>query len=76
MSWKTLQLRRLPARTGVSGMIGETARVVEPFTDGRGRVHFQGEYWDAEGAPDLAPGDSVRIKRVDALKLVVERRNG
>jgi membrane-bound serine protease (ClpP class) len=74
LSWKTLQLRRLPARTGVSGMIGETARVVEPFTGGTGRVHFQGEYWDAEGPPDLAPGDPVRIKRVEALKLVVERR--
>jgi membrane-bound serine protease (ClpP class) len=74
LAWKTLQLRRMPARTGVSGMIGETARVVEPFTGGRGRVHFQGEYWEAEGPPDLAPGDLVRIKRVDALKLVVERR--
>jgi membrane protein implicated in regulation of membrane protease activity len=57
-------------------MIGETARVVEPFTGGGGRVHYQGEYWEAEGPPDLAAGDLVRIKRVDALKLVVERRNG
>jgi len=74
LSWKTLQLRRAPARTGISGMVGESARVVEPFAGGTGRVHFQGEYWEAEGPADLAPGDQVRIVRVDGLKLIVERR--
>jgi membrane-bound serine protease (ClpP class) len=74
LSWKTIQLRRAPARTGVSGMKGQTARVVEPFAGGSGRVHFQGEYWDAEGPPDLTPGESVRIMRVEGLKLTVERR--
>ena len=74
LTWRTLQLRRAPATTGVAGMIGETARVVEPFAAGSGRVHFQGEYWDAEGPSDLAPGDPVRIVRVEGLKLTVERR--
>jgi len=74
LSWRTLVLRRLPARTGAAGMIGEPARVVESFAGGKGRVHFQGEYWDAEGPADLSPGDSVRIVRVDGLKLAVERR--
>ena len=74
LSWRTVQLRRIPPRTGVAGMIGEAGRVVEPFETGRGRVHFQGEYWDAEGPPDLATGDAVRIVRVEGLKLFVERR--
>jgi membrane-bound serine protease (ClpP class) len=74
LSWRTVQLRRAPARTGVAGMIGESGRVVEAFAEGRGRVHFQGEYWDAEGPADLAAGDFVRILRVEGLKLFVERR--
>jgi membrane-bound serine protease (ClpP class) len=75
LTWKTVQLRRMPARTGVSGMIGEAARVVEPFPAGRGRVFVEGEYWDAEGPSDLTPGESVRIVRVEGLKLIVERRS-
>ena len=74
LSWRTIQLRRMPARTGVAGMIGGSGRVVEGFSGGRGRVYFQGEYWDAEGPDDLAKGDSVRILRVEGLKLLVERR--
>jgi len=71
---RTIQLRRQPATTGVAGMIGETARVVEAFAGGVGRVHVFGEYWDARGPSDLAPGDAVRIVRVDGLTLRVERR--
>jgi membrane-bound serine protease (ClpP class) len=71
---RTIRLRRLPATTGPAGMIGETARVVEPFVDGGGKVHVFGEYWDARGPSDLEPGDSVRIVRVEGLTLRVERR--
>jgi len=71
---KTVRLRRLPASTGVAGMLGETARVVEEFADGRGRVQIYGEYWDAKGPPDLHPGESVTVARVDGLTLQVERR--
>lgn len=74
LSWRTIQLRRTPARTGVAGMIGEIASVVEPFAGGSGRVHYQGEYWDADGPADLAVGDWVRITRVEGLRLTVERR--
>jgi membrane-bound serine protease (ClpP class) len=74
LSWRTVQLRRIPPRTGVAGMIGAPARIVEPFVGGQGRVHFQGEYWDAEGPADLMVGDTARIVRVEGLKLIVERR--
>jgi membrane protein implicated in regulation of membrane protease activity len=55
-------------------MVGETARVVEAFSGGSGRVHVFGEYWDARGPSDLEPGEAVRIVRVDGLTLLVERR--
>jgi membrane-bound serine protease (ClpP class) len=74
---RTLQLRRLPARTGVEGMIGAPARVVDGFSGARrGRVHVFGEYWDAEGPADLAPGETARVQRVGDGILEVERRSG
>ena len=77
LTWKTLQLRRLPARTGVEGMVGASARVVDGFSgQRRGRVHVFGEYWEAEGPDDLSPGDMVRITRVKDGVLHVERRSG
>jgi membrane-bound serine protease (ClpP class) len=74
---RTLQLRRLPARTGVEGMVGATARVVDGFSGrNRGRVHVIGEYWEAEGPADLAPGEAARVTRVRDGVLHVERRSG
>jgi membrane protein implicated in regulation of membrane protease activity len=40
-----------------------------------GTVHVYGEYWDAVGPADLAPGEIVRIADVDGRTLRVERRN-
>ncbi|HEY3202781.1 MAG TPA: nodulation protein NfeD [Thermoanaerobaculia bacterium] len=77
LTWKTVQLRRIPARTGLHAMVGESARVVSGFGEpGRpGTVHVYGEYWDAVGPADLASGEIVRIAGVDGRTLRVERRN-
>ena len=76
LTWRTIQLRRSPVRTGSEGLVGETARVVRGFEDpqGTGTVLVHGEYWDAEGAPGASAGESVRVVRVDGFKLRVERR--
>ncbi len=76
LTWRTIQLRRSPVRTGPQGLVGETARVVRGFSDpgGSGTVLVHGEYWDAEGASGAAPGESVRVVRVEGFKLRVERR--
>jgi membrane-bound serine protease (ClpP class) len=71
---RTIRLRRQPATTGAAAMVGETARVVEGFGRGEGKVHVFGEYWDARGPSDLASGEAVRIVRVDGFVLQVERR--
>jgi membrane-bound serine protease (ClpP class) len=76
LTWKTLELRMRPARTGLEGMVGEEARVVEEFGGaGRGRILVHGEYWDADGPSGLAAGETVRVARVEGLRLRVERRN-
>ncbi|HEY3173237.1 MAG TPA: nodulation protein NfeD [Thermoanaerobaculia bacterium] len=75
LTWRTLELRMRPARTGLEGMVGETARVVEEFAEpGRGKVLVHGEYWDAEGPAGLAAGETVRVARVDGTRVRVERR--
>ena len=76
LTWKTLELRMRPARTGLEGMVGEEARVVEDFGGpGRGKVLVHGEYWDAEGPSGLAAGETVRVAQVDGVRVRVERRN-
>jgi len=76
LTWKTLELRMRPARTGLDGMVGEEARVVEDFSGpGRGKVLVHGEYWDAEGPSGLAAGETVRVARVEGLRIRVERRD-
>jgi membrane-bound serine protease (ClpP class) len=75
LAWKTARLRREPARTGLSAMVGQGARVADGFGETRrGRVHVFGEYWEAEGPEGLLPGETVRIVRVTGRTLHVERR--
>ncbi|HEY1249778.1 MAG TPA: nodulation protein NfeD [Thermoanaerobaculia bacterium] len=76
LTWKTVQLRRAPVRTGLHAMIGETARVARAFgAEGTGTVHLHGEYWNAVGPSGLEAGDAVRVSRVGDGILYVERRN-
>ncbi|HTR03578.1 MAG TPA: nodulation protein NfeD [Thermoanaerobaculia bacterium] len=76
LAWKTARLRRLPARTGLHAMVGESGRVADGFgATGSGRVHVLGEYWDAQGPEGLAPGDTVRVVRATGRVLEVERRS-
>jgi membrane-bound serine protease (ClpP class) len=76
LSWNTIRVRRLPVTTGMAGLLGQEARVVEGFAlpDGRGKVLVHGEYWNAVGAAGAEAGEPVRIVRVDDFTLKVERR--
>ncbi len=76
LAWKTLELRLRRPSTGLEGLVGETARVVEEFAEpGRGRVLVHGEYWEAEGPSGLARNEEVRVAGVEEMRLRVERRN-
>ena len=54
-------------------MIGRTATLTEPITDGRGRIRLGDTMWRVSG-PDLPAGTRVRVKAATAtdLELVVE----
>ncbi len=71
-----LKARQRPVVTGIEELIGSRARVIE-WTDNRGLVHVRGETWQARAAEGSMPvppaaGDSVRIRALDGLVLIVE----
>ncbi len=76
LTFRTISLRRMPVRTGVSSLLGKDARVVRPSAEPNalGTVLLEGEYWDAYGALGAAPGETVRVVGMEGLKLRVERR--
>lgn len=63
--------RRRRSVTGAEGLIGRRARVVEACRP-EGRVHVQGELWNAHCARGADVGEHVRVARVEDLTLVVE----
>ena len=62
---------RRPVVTGVQGMVGDRAEVIQPFS-GVGRVRYRGELWKAHSDVELQPGQMARIIKVDGLTLWVE----
>jgi membrane-bound serine protease (ClpP class) len=62
---------RRPVVTGVQGMIGDNAEVVQSFT-GVGRVRYRGELWAARSSRELLAGQTARIVKVEGLTLWVE----
>jgi membrane-bound serine protease (ClpP class) len=62
---------RRPVVTGVQGMIGENAEVVQDFA-GNGRVRYRGELWNARSDAGLRTGQLARIVKVEGLTLWVE----
>jgi len=63
--------RRRPVRTGAEQMIGSTGEV-ESWTENAGRVHVNGEMWEARSSQSLSKGQKVRVVSRTGLTLTVE----
>jgi membrane-bound serine protease (ClpP class) len=70
--WGRRLAKRWRPRTGAEAMVGLEAEVASPCRP-RGQVRVHGELWDATCAEGADPGEIVRIKSIDGLRLVVER---
>ena len=71
-----LRSRKWKAQTGVEGMIGETGVVVATISAGHeGMVRLHGELWRAASSQTVAEGVSVKVLRIDGLKIFVEPAN-
>lgn len=64
-------LRRYRVRTGIEGMVGSPAEVIERC-DLRGRVRFRGEIWHARCSSRADVGERVTVTGVHGLTLDVE----
>lgn len=68
-----LKAQRRKVVTGIDALIGDTGEVVEPLQPS-GMIRVQGELWSAESlSGDISKGEKVRIKKMNGLKLYVER---
>lgn len=66
---------RLPPQDGFRSLIGtnaEVASVAAPGSYAQYLVRAEGELWSARCRAPLRPGDTVSIKSVDGIKLLVE----
>jgi membrane-bound serine protease (ClpP class) len=76
LAWIAIQARRNKILTGPQAMIGAIAVVRTPLAPS-GQVEIRGEIWQARllhpTAPHPAPGDTVQVRDVEDLILLVER---
>jgi membrane-bound serine protease (ClpP class) len=64
--------RSMPRTAGFEGMVGEEGTAVDDLAP-RGRVRARRETWTAESAgPAIPAGTTVRILRLEGLRLIVE----
>src|SRR5262249_45877705 len=66
-----IRARRSKVVTGVEGLIGAVA-VAQTALAPAGKVFVHGEIWDAVSSASVAPGERVRVRKVEGLELSVE----
>ncbi|MEK7863490.1 MAG: nodulation protein NfeD [Chloroflexota bacterium] len=64
-------LRRLPVVSGTEMLVGATGTARSDVGAG-GVVYVAGEEWSATADPPIAKGSTVRVRRVDGVRLIVE----
>jgi membrane protein implicated in regulation of membrane protease activity len=69
--WGRRLARRWRPKTGAEAMIGMHAEVVSPLHP-LGQVHVNGELWEARSSADADVGDTVVVRGMEGLTLVVE----
>jgi len=65
---RSMGRRPVSGREGLLGALGTVRRRIDPM----GTVFVQGTLWSAQGAAPIEAGATVRVVRVDGLKLTVE----
>ncbi len=63
---------RNPRVTGNESLVGRRAESISQFSDGKGRVHIEGEDWSARGDDQIQRGDTVEIVSAEGLILHVK----
>jgi membrane protein implicated in regulation of membrane protease activity len=69
--WGRRLARRWRPKTGAEAMVGMRAEVVSPLHP-TGQVHVNGELWEAVSKADAEVGETVVVRAMEGLTLVVE----
>lgn len=70
--WHAARTIAKPRRSsGSEAMVGLQAEALDDFTDGRGRVHVQGEDWSARAEQPVRAGETVRITGMEPQGFVL-----
>lgn len=67
-----IRQRTRPVVSGREQMIGSLGEAMVDFRDGAGTVHIHGERWSARADAAVRNGQSVKVRELDGLILVVE----
>lgn len=62
---------RRPTVSGTEALIGQRCEVITEFKNGRGRVHLDGEDWQATGPDGLSVGEQAEVVGIDGLTVQV-----
>ena len=62
---------RRPTVSGTEALIGQRCEVITEFKNGRGRVHLDGEDWQATGPDGLSVGEHAQVVGIDGLTVQV-----
>lgn len=62
---------RRPTVSGTEALIGQRCEVITEFKNGRGRVHLDGEDWQATGPDGLNVGEFAEVVCIDGLTVQV-----
>jgi membrane protein implicated in regulation of membrane protease activity len=69
--WGRRLARRWRPKTGAEAMIGKRAEVVSRLHP-TGQVHINGELWEARSTAEAAVGETVIVRAMEGLTLLVE----
>jgi membrane protein implicated in regulation of membrane protease activity len=69
--WGRRLARRWRPKTGPEAMVGQPAEVVSRLHP-TGQVHINGELWEAKSNADADVGETVIVRAIDGLTLLVE----
>ena len=72
MSWTNQESDQPMLNRRVEGLVGRTATLAEPISDGKGRIRLDDTTWIVNG-DDTPAGTRVRVTAVQAGVLTVER---
>ena len=70
---KYLYKNKQPAASGVDALIGKTFKITEE-KERKAYIKSDGDIWEVKASEPLKKGDSVEVKKVDGITLIVNKK--